>query len=330
MKKKFMLILAVLLAFVSLTFTGCGKEEIVIYTSSEDYTMEFLQESLEKEIPDCKIVVEYMSTSNIAAKIIQEGENSDCDIIFAEQYGYIDKMAQAGVLTDISSMYDYSVFTDDSINVPAKNYLLPAIKTGGGIIINNKVLTAKGLQKPTCYADLLDEKYNDLIVMPSPKSSGTGYMFFLSLINEMGEEAALKYFDDLNKNILEWSTSGSTPVNKLTMNETAVGLGMIGQAAEKINQGFSNLEILFFEEGAPYEFYGNCIVKGKEQRENVKKAMDYLYNTFTDASCARYYPEPVLKDKTYEVANFPKNIEYSDMSNNTLERKEELLKKWKY
>ena len=87
MKKKFMLILAALLAFVSLTFTGCGKEEIVIYTSIEDYTMEFLQESLEKELPDCKIVVEYMSTSNIAAKIIQEGENSDCDIIFAEQYG---------------------------------------------------------------------------------------------------------------------------------------------------------------------------------------------------------------------------------------------------
>lgn len=330
MKKKFMLILAVLLAFVSLTFTGCGKEEIVIYTSIEDYTMEFLQESLEKELPDCKIVVEYMSTSNIAAKIIQEGENSDCDIVFAEAYGYIDKMMQAGALADIHEFYDYNVYIDSAVKTPAKNYMLPALMQGGGIIVNNAVLTQKGLEKPTKYSDLLSEDFRGLVSMPSPKSSGTGYMFYLSIINEMGEEAGLKYFEDLTPNILQYTSSGSTPVNSLVYREVAVGFGMIGHAAEKISQGNTDLEIIFFEEGAPYEFYGNCIVKGKEKRENVKKAMDYLYNTFTDECCAKYNPEPVLKNKTYEVANFPKNIEYSDMSNNTLERKEELLKKWKY
>lgn len=330
MKKKLMLVLAALLAFVCLPFSGCSKEKIVIYTSIEDYTMEYLQDCLEEEFPDCKIIVEYMSTSNIAAKIIQEGANSDCDIVFGEQYGYIDKMMQAGVLDDIHADYDYSVFTDEAVNTPAKNYLLPAVMTGGGIIVNNTVLSEKGLTKPTKYSDLLSKDFRGLISMPSPKSSGTGYMFYLSIINEMGEEAGLKYFEDLTPNVLQYTTSGSTPVNNLVTREVAVGFGMIGQAAEKISQGNSELEILFFEEGAPYEFYGNCVVKGKYERENVKKAMDYLYNTFTDNCCAKYYPEPVLKNKTYEVANFPKNINYSDMSNNTLARKEDLLAKWKY
>lgn len=325
-----MLLLAALLVFACLPFSGCSKESLVIYTSTEDYTIEYLQDCLEKELPDCKIVIEYMSTSNIAAKIIQEGENSDCDIVFAEAYGYIDKMKRAGVLDDIHSNYDYGVFTDEAIDTAAKNYLLPALKTGGCIIVNNAVLSQKGLSKPVKYSDLLSKDFKGLVSMPSPKSSGTGYMFYLSLINETGEEAALKYFENLTPNMLQYTTSGSTPVNNLVAREVAVGFGMISQAVEKISQGNSELEILFFEEGAPYELYGNCVVKGKYARENVKKAMDYLYNTFTDNCCAKYYPEPVLKDKTYNVANFPKNINYSDMSNNTLERKEELLAKWKY
>ncbi len=329
--KKFLSVMAsALLLAVCVPFSACdNREKILIYTSCEDYTMEYLDECMKKDFPDYKVEIEYMATNNIAARVIEEGESSDCDIIFAQEYGYLAQMANAGVLAKLADLYDYSVYLEDTLESDAKDYLLPALRVGGGVIINNNVLQRERLEKPTSYSDLLDEKYKGLVSMPSPKSSGTGYMFYLSLVNEMGEAAALEYFDNLTPNVLAYTTSGSGPVNALVSREAAVGFGMLSQAVEKINSGVNELEILFFDEGAPFNLYGNAIVKGKENRSAVKEVMDYLYSTFTDAVCAKFYPEPVLKDKQYTLPNFPKNINYSDMKNNTLTRKEDLLAKWK-
>ena len=43
-----------------------------------------------------------------------------------------------------------------------------------------------------------------------------------------------------------------------------------------------------------------------------------------------FFPEQIYKDKTFIVENYPTNIKYGDMSNNTLEEKLRLLEKWEY
>ena len=327
MKKIIPCALAALMSASCLAVTACGGEAITIYTSTEDYNMDYLQSCLDEAFPDYNVKIEYMSTSNIAAKVIAEGETTDCDIIYAQEYGYISQMAEAGVLFDLSS-FDKSCYMDDTLQIEEKDYLIPAIRTGGAVIINNYVLEQNDLPKPTSYADLLDEKYEGLISMPSPKSSGTGYMFYLSLVNAMGETDALSYFDSFTENVLAYTSSGSGPVNALVSRKAAIGLGMISQAAEKITGGVDELEILIFEEGAPFNLYGSCVVKGKEEKAGVMEIMEYLHSTYTNLSSEAFYPESVLKDKTYDVANFPESIVYADMSGNTLERKEDLLAKW--
>lgn len=307
-----------------------GKERVLILTSSESYTIDLLTEKINEKFPEYKTVVEYMGTSNIAAKVCAEKSACEYDIVFAQEYGYISKMKEAGAIVDLSAMYDYSVYTDESLDFTEKDYMLPAIKTGGTVVINNYVLTQHGLQKPTSYQDLLDPAYDGLVSMPSPKSSGTGYMFYLSLVNTWGETQALDYFDNLTDNILAYTSSGSGPINALVQREVAVGFGMISQAVEKITSGNTELEIVSFSEGSPYNLYGNCIIKGKEQRESVKKVMDYLYAEFTDMCCEMYYPESVLKNKNYQTPNYPQNITYANMNNNTLENKEYLLEKWNH
>ena len=290
--------------------------------------MEYLQNCLDEEFPDYEIVIEYMSTSNIAAKVIEEGASSDCDIVFAEEYGYLEKMIGANVLDSIEGDYDLTRYLDDTIPASVNKYVLPNIRSGGGIIVNNYVLQQRGLTKPTSYADLLDPKYRGLVSMASPKSSGTGYMFLYSLVKAWGEDEALSYFDDLTPNVLAYTTSGSGPVNALVNREVAVGFGMISQTVTKIHDGNSELEILLFEEGAPCNLYGNAIVKGKKANKAVKDVMDYLDSFYTNESNKHYYPEPVLKNTDYNVPNFPTNIPYADMTGNNLEAKEALLEKW--
>ena len=49
--------------------------------------------------------------------------------------------------------------------------------------------------------------------MPDPKTSGTGYGFYLNAVNIMGEDKAIEYFKKLKENMREYTNSGSGPTN---------------------------------------------------------------------------------------------------------------------
>lgn len=312
---------------LTLTLFGCGqkRESVLIYTSSEDFKIENMTMRLSEKFPDYEITVEYIATGNHAAKLIAEGVNTECDITHDLDYGYLSQLDSAGVLADLSS-YDKSVYVDD-VNL-SPNYIIE-LRNSGAIILNTQVLQEKGLDEPTCYEDLLAPAYKGLISMPNPKASGTGYMFLKSLVNAWGEEKAFAYFDQLTPNILQYTSSGSGPVKALIQGEVAIGLGMTAQAVTEINSG-TPLKIIGFEEGLPYTLYGQAIIKGKEQRPAVKEVFDYLVNEYNYENNELFFPEKIYKDKDYSVVNYPQNIQYADMSNNTIEEKNRLLEKWKY
>lgn len=305
---------------------SCSRDEkILIYTSAEDYRVEYMQERLAEEFPQYNIVIEYMPTGNHAAKLLAEGKNTECDITYDLEYTYLARLEAEGILADLSE-YDFSVFADDVVK---SSCYMPEYRNGGAIIINRSVLDKHGLEVPTSYDDLLRPEYKDLISMPNPSSSGTGYMFLLAMVNERGEEAAFAYFDALAENVLQFTSSGSGPVNALKQGEVAIGLGITGTAVTAINDG-AELEVIFFEEGSPYALYGQGIIAGKETKPAVKEVYDFLYNTYGYENCERFFPEQIYKDRTFSVENYPTGIIYCDMSNDTAQMKEYLLSKWKY
>ena len=285
---------------------GCGKKDnenrVVIYSSAEEYRNEHFQKRLNEEFPDYDIIIEYMPSGNQAAKIQAEGTDTEADILFDIDFGYVESLEP--YLAKLEG-YDQSIFMDDAKSESGK--YLPEYRNGGAIIINLDVIKDKGLTEPTSYEDLLGDEWKDLISMPNPKSSGTGYIFLKSLVNSWGEDEAFKYFDKLEKNIVQFTSSGSGPVNALIQGEVAVGLGMTAQATKAINDG-ANLKILFFEEGSPYSMYGYGIIDGKENKKSVKEVFDFFYNTLVDEDKELFVPEQIYKDKTFTIENYPQNI----------------------
>lgn len=320
-------ILLMITLMLPMLLTGCsaGKESVLIYTSVEDYIIEDMSARLKEKFPNYDITIEYMSTGNHAAKLLAEGTNTEGDITYDLEYSYMEQLAQAGVLANLSE-YDRSIYMDDT-NV-SDNYLIQC-RVGGAVIINTELLAEKGLAEPTCYEDLLKPEYKGLISMANPKSSGTGYMFLKSLVNAWGEEKAFAYFDALTPNILQYTSSGSGPVNALLQGEAVIGLGMTSHAVTQINEG-APLKVVFFEEGSPFTLYGQSIIAGKETRTCVKEVFDYLVNIYSYELNKNYYPEQMFKDVTYSVENYPENVVYGDMSNNTIAEKARLLEMWKY
>lgn len=326
MKKTISIICAAAVLVASLS--GCqannaeDDKHIVIWSSGEDYKNEFYLTGLQEKFPDYTFELEYMNSSTIAAKILAEGENCECDIICSNEYGYLEMSSE--YLADLS-WFDYSLFLDEI--VPESKKYTPECKNGGCIIINRQVLDERGLDTPQSYEDLLDPQYKGLISMPSPSSSGTGYMFLRQLTNEWGEDEAYAYFEKLTENILQYTSSGSGPVNALVQGEVAIGLGMTSQAVIEKNAG-APLEILFFEEGSPYSMYGYAMLADSAERECVKEAFNYLAIDLCHGNNETYFPDQIFKDSNVQIEGFPTDVKYGNMANDTLSEKERLVEKW--
>lgn len=326
-RKILLVLLAFLTACTAILTCGCSKsdaESVVIWTSGEDYRNEYYLSELQKKFPDYDISLEYMNTSTIAAKVIEEGESCECDIILSEEYGYLTKCEP--YLAELKD-FDFSAYLPEV--VPASHKFTPEYKNGGCVILNTKVLKDKNLPEPTSYDDLLDPAFKGLISMPSPASSGTGYMFLRQLTNEWGEDRAFEYFAKLTDNILAYTSSGSGPVNALVQGEVAVGLGMTMQAATEISQGVE-LKIVFFEEGSPHSLYGNSVLSDSAERPEVMEVFNYLSTELCRGNNEKFCPEQVFKDLKPTMEGFPTEIPAGNMANDTQEEKERLLKKWTF
>lgn len=325
--KKILSLLIVLSIFVCV-FSGCNntsdENSVVIYSSDETYINEYFLERLNEQFPDYNITIEYLSTGENAAKLMAEGTDTPCDIVWGLEVGYLDNLMDN--LADISQ-YDTSSYVED-MRIGDNKYLV-AHRYSGCIVVNTELLAEKGLDVPTSYEDLLKEEYKNLIAMPNPKSSGTGYIYLKSLVNAWGEDKAFDYFEKLSGNILQFTSSGSGPINALVQGEIAIAMGMTSQAVIEINNG-QPFEILFFDEGAPFTACGYGIIEGKQDKQAVKDVFDFFYSTLIHEEKDLYLPEQIFIDQENTITNYPKDIPYSDMSGNTADEKERLLEKWIY
>lgn len=311
------------------TLFSCSKKgtDIVIYSCAEDYRNEFYLAELQKQFPDYNFTLDYQGSGPAAAKLKAEGLQTQGDILLSWDYTYLEMLTD--FLADMN-YFDESIFLDD-MKVPSKRFV-GEYRNSGAVVFNTDLLAEKNLPEPTSYADLIKSEYKGLLSMPNPKSSGTGYMFLKNLVNVWGEQEAFTYFDKFAENIVQFTSSGSGPLNALVQKEAAIALGMTGQAVTMINEG-APLKIVFFEEGAPCSLYGHAMTRKAESREDydkLKEVFDYLVKVVTPACDAKFFPEQVFVDKVFSLPNYPENIPYGDMSNNTTEEKTRLLEKWMY
>lgn len=320
MKKK---IIFLSIVFI-LLLTGCtsNKEKVVIYTSMEEERNQKLKEMVKEEFPDLNVVVQYMATGNSAAKIKNEGTKIEADIVLDLETAHMKDVEDN--FADLSN-FDTS-FYQDGINT-SNNYLT-WIKYTMNLIIDNKYFEEHNLSIPKTYEDLLKEEYKDLIAMPDPKTSGTGYAFYLNVVNIMGEDKAIEYFKKLKSNLREYTTSGSGPTNLLKQGEIAIAMGMTSQGVGAINSGY-DFSIIQLETGSPYNTTSCGIIKGKETNENVKKVFNWLIKDFGKYDKENYMPDKILKEQDNKVENYPTDLKDANMTGiDSTEIKEKLIEKW--
>ena len=320
MKRK---VLFLILVMFMICLTGCNKQEqVVIYSSMEEERNQALKKKLKEEFPNINVMVQYMATGNSAAKIKNEGTSVEADIVLDLETAHMVNVAD--YFADLSN-FDTSMYID-GVN-KSNNYIIWT-KYTMNLIIDNDYFKKHNLSVPKTYQDLLKEEYKDLIAMPEPKTSGTGYAFFLNVVNILGEDEAIEYFKKLKGNLREFTTSGSGPTNLLKQGEIAIALGMTAQGVSAINEGY-NFKIVELESGSPYNTTSSGIIKGKENDENVKEVFQWLIAKYGRYDKENFMPNIILKNQNNKMKNYPEDLTNADMTGiDSIQVKDKLTKKW--
>ena len=322
--KKIGLIIITILTILNMTACSNNSNKIVIYTCQEEERIQATKSAIKNDFPNLNVVIEQVGTGNLAAKIKSEGKDIEADIIIDLEASHMENLKDN--FADLSSI-DKSVYLND-INPSHSKYVM-WVKNHAAITIDVDYFEANNLPYPTSYDDLLDSKYKGLIAMPDPVTSGTGYAYYLNIINLFGIEGALNYFNKLSNNIKQYTQSGSGPISLLKQGEIAIAMGMEFQGVAEINNG-SNYRIIKFESGAPYNQTGAAIIEGKQEKENVKELFQYLITTFHYVDCQEYVPGKLLKNQETKIQNYL-DMEDADMKGiDDISLKQNLLDKWDF
>ena len=344
-KIKYFIPAAMLAASTLTACGGSGKKTVYIFTAHEENRIQLYNKELKEHFPDYNIQVVSKTTGALMSELQASGTKTQCDIFVGIEITNAEILLQgnANLFADLSD-YDTSHYVDEvlqyqndvvlkdgSTRKGHKKYHIQDKEAGCIVYSKSKV----GDDVPTSYQDLLDPKYKNSIIMPNPKSSGTGYYFYNGLASLNGKEDALAYFKELDKNVKEWSSSGSGPVKGIDRKEISVGLGMHFQAVEYANKN-PDIGITYFAEGSPYTLYTMGMINGKEKKAEVKEVYDYFFSYVNYLDNSQIVPETIYKSefaKPVTVENWKSpsdyGVDYTAMQNLLDPNyKNELLDSW--
>lgn len=130
-----------------------------------------------------------------------------------------------------------------------------------GLGVNTEWLARRSLPVPTSWAELTHPRYRGEIQMANPNSSGTAYTALVTLVQLFGEDRAFEYLRALDRNVNQYTASGSAPVRAAARGETGIGIVFLHDATTERLSGAPILEVVPAE-GTGYEVGAVSVIRG--------------------------------------------------------------------
>ena len=280
MKKLSLSIIVVLLSLFMMSGIAAAKDRVVVYTSLEtEETVEYLKLA-KKELPDLDIQAIRLSTGELGARMLAERDNPQADCIWGWAVTNMSEFIPKGMLKKYKPKGWRKI--PKRFKEP-KGYWVAIDLYAAALVPNTKVLNAKNLPMPNGWNDLLNPVYKDMLIMPNPASSGTGFLQVASLLVMLDPDYKKKPVEDnnawdflkkLDKNMGQYIKSGSKPAKLTAAGEYAVGCSFAFVYSSLKKKGFP-VALVLPEEGAGYELEANALLKGAKNEKAAKKFLDW-------------------------------------------------------
>ncbi|MBW7922133.1 MAG: ABC transporter substrate-binding protein [Rubellimicrobium sp.] len=282
--------------------------EINVYTALEEDEIAAYLEQAAIDMPDVTINLLRLSTGDLGARIIAEANNPQADVI----WGFaLTNMLHQDIYSQLAP-YDAA----GAAELPPQfrdadgRWFAP---TGyvGAFCVNNERLEAMGAPVPHTWQELANPVYKGEVVMPDPGSSGTGYLQIAAILQGMGDDAGWQLIADLDKNMAQYTTSGSRPCRMAQAGEYAIGASLSYVAMQGIEQGYP-ITMIIPEDYAGFELEANGLMAEAHNPEDAKRFLDWTLSAGASESYAERKdlvtipgaPRPPQAD----AANFPEDL----------------------
>lgn len=160
---------------------------------------------------------------------------------------------------------------------------------------NTKMLEKYGMKEPESWEEITSPQYEGHVQMANPGSSGTSYNVLATLVQIYGEEEAFEYLRRLDRNITQYTRSGSAPGKNASIGEITVAIGYAHDGVRLVDQGYP-LKITFPNEGTGYEVASVSLIKNgpEEELEAAKKLYDWALGKTAASLYAEMFVVPFV------------------------------------
>ena len=255
-----------------------------------------------EETYTCTIVVDPTSgNGDRLNKLMAERNDPTADVVmltksFAEtgaQEGLFEPI-DTSVVTSLDHLYDFAL----DANGYGPCYSLCRY----GIMYNADALEQLGLEPPTSYQDLFDDKYAGMVALPDMTSTAGPYML-VAMAEAMGGSQedvtpAMTLMQEKKDNINIWYTASSDVVNAFTTGEANITVFMDINMPGLMESGL-NMVWVDAEEGSFAAPATINVVKGCQNPELAQLFVEYMISDETQSKVAEAMNEaPVNKNAT--------------------------------
>jgi iron(III) transport system substrate-binding protein len=225
-----------------------------------------------KEKTGIQILQTFQSFGEIEAKVKSEAPNFNADMVG----GCGSPLAFMAKKNKWASPYKSPAWKGvNPVFVDPDGYWFNISNFSFVLVGNKDKLKEKGYTMPKSWKGLLDPKWKDQIVMPSPLSSGTANMMRFSFLALYGEKEGWEFLQALDKNIHHYTRSGNAPTDLVGRGEFLLGITSDENVKKRIDEGYPLIWTVP-EEGIGYDGTFVFIFKGSKMVAACKKVIDAM------------------------------------------------------
>ncbi|MBF0946932.1 MAG: ABC transporter substrate-binding protein [Atopobium sp.] len=252
-----------------------AKEEgkLIVYGSCEEEYLNAVCANF-KSLYGIDVQAQRLSTGEVAAKIEEENGHPSADVWFGGTTDPYNVTSSKGLLEQYEPKNASHLISDKFKSTNKDWYGI--YKGILGILYDKDELQRLKLDVPQDYKDLIDPKYKGLIWSSNYNTAGTAKLIINTVIQKYGHDQGIQYLVDLDKNIAQYTKSGSGPSKAIGAGECTIGIGMLHDGIYQIvDQEHENVGLQIPSSGASYEVGATAIFKGAAHPNAAKLWIEY-------------------------------------------------------
>ncbi|MEH0059296.1 MULTISPECIES: extracellular solute-binding protein [Auritidibacter] len=207
------------------------------------------------------------TTGSITARLDAEWDNPQADVVYIASWGPAAAYAKDGHVADYTPEFADSIHED---------WRGDGFYGRDGSALALTVNTNAAPSMPGDWEDLTGQEFENLVLMPDPRESGTARDLIAAMVSTWGKDETWELFDELFENGMDVQGANGPALDAVTAGSYAVVLGGVDYSAYSAIEEGESLEVVFADSGtmvSPRPFF---ILEEAPNRENAEALVDFF------------------------------------------------------